>query len=58
MNGIVESLFSSKKHLQTSGNCCIIIKRDCTRYALKREVAIPEIGNFRRVCPILNRAAL
>ena len=34
----------------------IIIKRDCTRYAMKREVAVLVTGNFRRVCPILNRA--
>ena len=26
------------------------------RYALKREVAVCVTGNFRRVCPILNRA--
>ena len=34
----------------------IIIKHDCDRYAMKREVAAFEAGNFRGVCPILNRA--
>ena len=36
----------------------IIIRRDCTRYALKREVAACLAGNFRRVCPISNRATM
>lgn len=46
-----------KKNLQTLYICGIISKRDCTRYALKREVAVFMMGNFRGVCPILNRAA-
>ena len=36
--------------------CAIIYKRDCNRYALKRKVADGMSGNFRGVCPILNRA--
>lgn len=36
--------------------CAIIIKRDCNRYAMKRKVAGGMSGNFRGVCPILNRA--
>ena len=34
------------------------ILRDCNRYAMKREVADGASGNFRRVCPILNWAAV
>ena len=30
--------------------------RDCKRYARKRKVAAGLAGNFRGVCPILNRA--
>ena len=41
-----------KKCLQTASLHDIIIKRDCTRYAMKREVAVETTGNFRRVCPI------
>ena len=45
-----------KKSLLFASCFGIIIKRDCTRYAMKREVAGLVTGNFRRVCPILNRA--
>jgi len=31
---------------------------DCNRYAMKREVAGGLPGNFRGVCPILNRATV
>ena len=34
----------------------IIYEQDCTRYALKREVAAFICWFFRGVCPILNRA--
>ena len=34
----------------------IIIERDCTRYAMKREVAAETCRFFRGVCPISNRA--
>ncbi|ERI98402.1 hypothetical protein HMPREF0262_02880 [Clostridium sp. ATCC 29733] len=47
-----------KKALQWARRWCIIIKRDCTRYALKREVATHLCGFFRGVCPILNRATV
>ena len=38
------------------GVCGIIIKRDCDRYALKREVAAETGRFFRGVWPISNRA--
>lgn len=36
----------------------IITKRDCDRYAMKREVAAHRGRFFRGVCPILNRAKI
>ena len=35
---------------------CAEMRADCRRYALKRKVAAGMAGNFRGVCPILNRA--
>jgi len=35
---------------------CAEMRTDCRRYALKRKVAAGMAGNFRGVCPILNRA--
>ena len=35
---------------------CADMCTDCRRYALKRKVAAGMAGNFRGVCPILNRA--
>ena len=43
---------NTEKHLHLSEGFGIIIERDCTRYAMKREVAVGMTGNFRRVCPI------
>lgn len=52
-----------KNPLHCQGVYCIMIKRlrmplACSRgrYAMKREVATPLCGFFRRVCPIKNRA--
>ena len=49
------AILQKKSLLLLVGNG-IIIKRDCTRYALKREVAACKGRFFRGVCPILNRA--
>ena len=46
------------KYLQSDKEYGIILRHDCTRYARMREVAALEAGNFRGVCPILNRATL
>lgn len=46
------------KYLQSDREYGIILRHDCTRYAKMREVAALEAGNFRGVCPILNRATL
>jgi len=45
-----------KKHLKFAMAYGIIIKHDCDRYAMKREVAAKMGRFFRGVCPILNRA--
>ena len=45
-----------KSLLQSYPTYGIIIKHDCDRYALKREVAAQKCRFFRGVCPILNRA--
>ena len=44
--------------MQSDKEYGIILRHDCTRYARMREVAALEAGNFRGVCPILNRATL
>lgn len=48
--------FLCKLLLQSQLGYGIIYKRDCNRYAMKRKVAGGMSGNFRGVCPILNRA--
>ena len=45
-----------KKFLQFAWGSGIIMRYDCDRYALKREVAAQMCRFFRGVCPILNRA--
>ena len=45
-----------KKHLHFEGCYGKLIGHVMCRYALMREVANLELGNFRGVCPILNRA--
>ena len=44
------------KYLKNREVYGIIMKRDCDRYAKKREVAAEKCRFFRGVCPILNRA--